>query len=448
MMERIVDGGRFIFDGCNTVKLAEKYGTPLYVMSENIIRSRCREVRGDFIDKYENVRAVYAGKAFLTMTMCKIIESEGLGLDVVSGGELYTAVKAGFPMENVIFHGNNKTPEELQLGVNHNVGRFVIDNLYELELLQAIAKESDKKVKVLFRVSPGVQGKTHKYISTGQKDSKFGISLDMEIITDAVKKAMDYSHIELKGFHFHLGSQLFENHIYVTGIQTIVQLMKYMQEEIGFSAEELNVGGGFGIYYTEADQPKALAFFVDTIMATAKAACSEAGLKLPQVIIEPGRWIVGEAGITLYTVGVVKEIPGIRTYVGVDGGMPDNPRPALYDAKYEAIVANKADQPLEQTVTIAGKCCESGDILIWDLQVPKIEPGDLLAVLHTGAYNYSMASNYNRIPKPAVVLVSDGKAGVIVERENYEDLLRQERIPQYLMKEEQESIEKCAITVL
>ena len=447
MRERIVDGGAFIFDGCSTIKLAEKYGTPLYVMSENVIRSRCQEVRRDFIDKYENVRAVYAGKAFLTMTMCKLIESEGLGLDVVSGGELYTAVKAEFPMEKVMFHGNNKTPQELQLGVDHNVGRFVVDNLYELDLLQAIAKESNKKIKILFRVSPGVQGKTHKYISTGQKDSKFGIPLDMEIITDAVKKAIEYSHIELKGFHFHLGSQLFENHIYVTGIQSIVQLMKYMQEQLGFVTEELNVGGGFGIYYTEADQPKPLAFFVDTVMETAEVECNKADLKLPQIIIEPGRWIVGEAGITLYTVGVVKEIPGIRTYVGIDGGLPDNPRPALYSAKYEAVVANKMDQPLEQIVTIAGKCCESGDILIWDLETPKLASGDLLAVLSTGAYNYSMASNYNRIPRPAVVLVNDGKAEVIVERETYDDLLVRDKIPEYLEKKDN-SMETAAITIL
>ncbi len=447
MRERIVDGGTFIFDGCSTIKLAEKYGTPLYVMSENVIRSRCQEVRRDFIDKYENVRAVYAGKAFLTMTMCKLIESEGLGLDVVSGGELYTAVKADFPMEKVMFHGNNKTPQELQLGVDHNVGRFVVDNLYELDLLQAIAKESNKKIKILFRVSPGVQGKTHKYISTGQKDSKFGIPLDMEIITDAVKKAIEYSHIELKGFHFHLGSQLFENHIYVTGIQAIVQLMKYMQEQLGFVTEELNVGGGFGIYYTEADQPKPLAFFVDTVMETAEVECNKADLKLPQIIIEPGRWIVGEAGITLYTVGVVKEIPGIRTYVGIDGGLPDNPRPALYSAKYEAVVANKMDQPLEQIVTIAGKCCESGDILIWDLETPKLASGDLLAVLSTGAYNYSMASNYNRIPRPAVVLVNDGKAEVIVERETYDDLLVRDKIPEYLEKKDN-SMETAAITIL
>ncbi len=449
MRERIVDGGAFIFDGCNTIKLAEKYGTPLYVMSESVIRSRCQEVRRDFIDKYENVRAVYAGKAFLTMTMCKLIESEGLGLDVVSGGELYTAVKAEFPMKNVIFHGNNKTPEELQLGVDHNVGRFVVDNLQELELLQAIAKESGKKVEILFRVSPGIEGNTHKYIMTGQKDSKFGISLDLTIITDAVKRAMECSHIELMGFHFHLGSQLFENDIYMLGIKNIVQLMKQMHEDLGFITKEFNVGGGFGIYYTEADKPKPLNFFVDAVMTTAKEECGKVGLEMPKIIIEPGRWIVGEAGITLYTVGTVKEIPGIRTYVSVDGGLPDNPRPALYSAKYEAVVANKMDQPLEQTVTIAGKCCETGDIIIWDLQVPKIESGDILAVLQTGAYNFSMASNYNRIPKPAVVLVSDGKAGVIVERESYEDLLAKERIPQYLMKDElKSSIEKCAITVL
>ncbi|MEW9121491.1 MAG: diaminopimelate decarboxylase [Thermotaleaceae bacterium] len=448
MIERQVKEGTLMFDGCSTFELAKKFGTPLYVLSESMIKERCSEIRRDFINKYKNVRAVYAGKAFLTMAMCKIIEREDLGLDVVSGGELYTAIKAGFPMERIIFHGNNKTFEELQLGVENQVGRFVVDNLYELDLLQAIAKEQNKKASILFRVSPGVQGKTHKYISTGQKDSKFGIPLDMGIITAAIKKAMDYSHIELMGFHFHLGSQLFENDIYVMGIKAIIELMKFAQAEFGFITKELNVGGGFGIYYTQADQPKPLTFFVDRVMETVHEKCAKADLPLPQIIIEPGRWIVGEAGITLYTIGVVKDIPGIRTYVSIDGGMPDNPRPALYDAKYEALVVNKMDQPLSETVTLAGKCCETGDILIWDLKVPKIESGDTLAVLSTGAYNYSMASNYNRIPRPAVVLLSNGKAEIIVERETYEDVLERDRIPEYLKKKNNDEMEGAAITLL
>lgn len=448
MCSQNLNNRNFIFDNCDTVKLAETFGTPLYVMSEDRIRNKCKDIRENFLNKYSNTRAAYASKAFLTMAMCKIIEDEGLGLDVVSGGELYTAIRADFPMEKIIFHGNNKSYEEITLGVIHNIGRFVVDNIYELEMLEEIAAKQKKKVNILFRITPGVEGNTHEYINTGQKDSKFGIPLDEEIIEYVVEKAMDSSNIILKGFHFHVGSQLFESSSNILAVKIAVNLMKDLKEKFGFITEELNTGGGFGIRYTDEDgQTKPVSFHVDPIMKTVKEECSKASLSMPMVIIEPGRWIVGEAGITLYTLGAIKEIPNIRKYISIDGGLPDNPRPALYQAKYNAIVANKANEKLEEVVTIAGKCCESGDILIWDLQVPKIESGDILAVFNTGAYNYSMSSNYNRLPRPAVVLISEGNAQVIVERERYEDLLDREVIPSYL-DNRQELNSQVALTKL
>jgi len=425
----------FIFDNCDTVGLAKTFGTPLYVISEDRIRDKCRDIRENFLEKYPNTRAAYASKAFTTMAMCKIIESEGLGLDVVSGGELHTAIKADFPMERIIFHGNNKSYEEITLGVTHDIGTFVVDNIYEFELLEEIAAEQNKKVKILFRITPGVEGSAHKYINTGQEDSKFGIPLDEKIIEYVVKRAMDSSNIILKGFHFHIGSQLFESGLNIMAVNVTVNLMKKLKEKFGFITQELNIGGGFGVRYTdEDDETKPISFHVAPVMEAAEDECRKAGLDMPTIIIEPGRWIVSEAGITLYTLGAIKEIPNVRTYISVDGGLPDNPRPALYEAKYEAIVANKADKKPGKVVTIAGKCCESGDILIWDLEVPQIESGDILAVFNTGAYNYSMSSNYNRLPRPAVVLINEGNAELIVERENYDHLLEREIVPRRLGK--------------
>lgn len=432
-LKNINNNNNFIFDNCDTVQLAKTYGTPLYVLSESAIKNKCKDIRENFLNKYPNTRAAYASKAFLTMAMCRIIEAEGLGLDVVSGGELYTAIQADFPMDKIIFHGNNKSYDEIALGVTHNIGRFVVDNIYELEMLDEIAAQQKKKVDILFRITPGVEGKTHEYISTGQEDSKFGIPLNDQIIEYAIKRAIDSPNIVLKGLHFHVGSQLFENSSYIKAIQVAIDLMKDLKARFNFTTEELNVGGGFGIRYTEEDEEtRDISFHMDPIMKAIKDGCHEAGLKMPTVIIEPGRWIVGEAGITLYTLGAIKEIPNIRTYVSVDGGLPDNPRPALYQAKYSAIVANKVNEKLEKEVTIAGKCCESGDILIWDLKVPEIESGDILAVFATGAYNYTMASNYNRLPRPAAVLISDGEPHIIVEREQYEHLLDRERVPHHL----------------
>ena len=416
-----VSVSNFIFSGCDTVELAKKYGTPLYVMSEDHIRERCGEIKRDFINKYPKTKAVYASKAFLTKEMARIIKSEGLGMDVVSGGELYTAIKADFPMEDVIFHGNNKTKDELTLAIKNNVGRIVVDYVEELDLIEEIAKEYNKRMKILLRINPGLDIQTHKYIQTGQKDSKFGIPLDN--IYEVLEKTFSLKYIDLLGFHFHLGSQILDNESYIMAVRIMADIMKNAKDKYGFVTKELNTGGGYGIPYTE-EAGKDLNYFTDPIINEVDKNCVEYNLERPLVIIEPGRWIVGEAGITLYTIGNIKKIPKLKTYVSVDGGMLDNPRPSLYGAKYQAVLANKINEPANNTVTIAGKYCESGDILIWDLRLPKVESGDILVVFTTGAYNYSMSSNYNRIPRPAVVMLSQGKDRVIVKRETYEDIIR------------------------
>lgn len=415
---------RLLFGGCDTVALAEKYGTPLYVVSEDQIIDKCREIREDFLDKYPETRAVFASKAFQNLEMCRLITEEGLGLDVCSGGELYTAIKAGVPAAQLIFHGNNKTLAEIKMAVDHKVGRIVVDNEYELIELNKYAKEKNTVMSILYRITPGVDSHTHKFISTGQLDSKFGIPLDRSVRNRYIEKAMALSNVLLLGFHFHVGSQLLENTSHLAAVGILMDLVKSVKEELGFETKELNLGGGFGIKYIKEDAAnvKPLNYFVAPMMEKIYQACSAFDLKIPRIIIEPGRWIIGEAGITLYTIGSIKEIPGIRTYAAVDGGLPDNPRPALYDAKYDAVIANKINSPADNVITIAGKCCESSDILIWDLHTPKPESGDILAVLSTGAYNFSMASNYNRIPRPAVVMVKGGSSRIIVERETYEDL--------------------------
>lgn len=418
--------GNLMFYGSDTVELGRKYGTPLYVVSEDFIKDRCKEIRDDFLYKYPKSKAVYASKAFLTKEMAKIIKREGIGIDVVSGGELYTVIQVDFPMENVVFHGNNKSIDEIELAVKNNVGRIIVDNTSELDLIEYAGNKYNKKVKILFRISPGIESDTHKYIQTGQVDSKFGIPLNEDSIKEVIEKVKTLDNIEPLGFHFHVGSQIFDNKNHLKAIKIIVGLMKDVKEKYGFITKELNTGGGYGIQYAGDQERKPLSYFTDPIVEEIERQIKKYDLERPTIIIEPGRWIVGEAGITLYTIGAIKEIPGVRTYVSIDGGMPDNPRPSLYQAKYDGVVANKVDKDLTEEVTIAGKCCESGDILIWDLEVPKLEAGDTLAVLATGAYNYSMASNYNKIPRPAVVMINEGKDRLIVKRETYQDLLKNE----------------------
>lgn len=415
------DKGNLSISKCDCLELA-KIWYPLYVMSEDEIRRRCREIKTYHIEKYGGF-AVYASKAFLNKEMCRIIKSEGLGLDVVSGGEIYTAYSVDFPMDKVIFHGNNKSIEELNMAVDYGVGRFVIDNFYEIDCIEKILREKNKNINALIRLTPGIDGHTHEYIKTGQIDSKFGFSIHDGSANKAIERILSIKGICLKGFHSHIGSQLHDNNVYKKEIEVLADFSKKVKDLYNFEAEEINVGGGFGIYYVEGDKRLSISYFTDVINETVNYEFNRLNLKKPLVIIEPGRWIVGEAGITLYTVGCIKEIKGIRKYVSVDGGMADNPRPPLYDALYTAVVVNKRNNEKEK-VTISGKCCESGDILIKDIELEKVESGDILAVLSTGAYNYSMASNYNRLTRPAVVMVSEGKERLVVRRETYEDLLR------------------------
>lgn len=428
-----VQGDHLVIGGCDAVQLARRFGTPLYVLDEGLIRSNCRAFLQGFASvSYPDYRVVYAGKALLTSALCRIIEQEGLGLDVVSGGELYTALHAGFPADRIYFHGNNKSPEELRMALDAGVHRIVVDNAYELQLVDAIARESGVIPSILVRLTPGVEAHTHSYIQTGQLDSKFGFSIQGGLAEAAVRQALASDHLRLVGVHSHIGSQLLDLGAYDAALAVIFDFLEAVRASLGWTAQELNVGGGLGIPYVQGDERLEPADFAAHLATSVRREALARGLDLPRLIIEPGRSIVGEAGITLYTVGSIKEIPGLRTYAAVDGGMADNPRVALYQARYEAIVANKANQPRTQVVTVAGKNCESADILIWDLKVPPLEPGDILAVFATGAYNYSMASNYNRLPKPAMVLVADGTADLIVEREAYADLVRLDRIPERL----------------
>ena len=430
--EQVHEKKHFQFGGWDTVELAGRFGTPLYVVSERMIRERCGAVRETFLNRWENVFAVYAGKAFLPLAMCKIVQSEGLGLDLVSGGELYTALAAGVPPENTFFHGNGKTREELRFALSAGVGRIVVDGMSELETLEEEAAAAGKQPSILFRVAPGVDAHTHKYILTGHTGSKFGFPLSGDSLKEAVRRACASERLRLKGFHFHIGSQIFENTSHVMAVEIMTQTMAGFKRELGFVTEELNMGGGYGVEFSPDGETPRIDSFTDAMMGALEEKCRTAGISRPRVIIEPGRWIVSEAGITLYTVQAIKAIDGIVTYASVDGGMTDNPRPSLYGAKYWAVAAGKMDLEASDTVTVAGRCCESGDILIENLKTPPLERGDLLAVLNTGAYTFSMASNYNRLPRPAVVLVSEGRADVIVPRQSYEDLLRGEVLPDHL----------------
>lgn len=411
--------------GCDAVDLVEKFGSPLYVMDETIIRRNCR-IYKNAIDKYYNGRGriLYASKAFSCMYIYRLMAKEGLGADVVSGGELYTALKAGMPMEHVYFHGNNKTPDELEMAIKNNVGRIVVDNVFELGRIDAIASRLNKVVKILFRIKPGIEAHTHSFVQTGQIDSKFGIALENGEAMEVIEQASKLEHVQVVGVHCHIGSQIFELEPFVLAAKVMTNFMCDVKDKLGIAMTELNLGGGYGIKYVAEDRPVEYDSYIKAVSKVVRDVAESRGLELPYILMEPGRSIVGPAGVTLYTVGATKEIPGVRSYVFVDGGMVDNPRYILYQAKYDAVVANKAsDQPVRE-VTIAGRCCESGDILIKDIKLPQIKSGDILAVMATGAYNYSMASNYNRIPRPAVVMVKDGKAKLIVKRETYDDIVK------------------------
>lgn len=416
--------GHLTIGGMDTVELANEYGTPLYVVDEDLVREHCRSFKNS-INKYYGGAglACYASKAFCCKAMCKIMLEEGMGLDVVSEGELYTALKSGFPMDKVCFHGNNKTDGELKLALENNVGRIIVDNVFELNRLNALAEKEGRTAHIMFRIKPGIDAHTHNFIRTGQIDSKFGFALETGEAFEAVKEAIALPHIDLVGLHCHIGSQIFDIEPFVCAAEVMLHFIGKIKKELGFEVKELNLGGGFGIKYTEEDAPVAYDKYMEKVSEKVKEVCAEEDIALPFILIEPGRSVIAPAGITLYTVGGIKHIPNIRTYVSVDGGMCDNPRYILYQSKYEAVIANRAADPRTETVTVAGKCCESGDLIGEGMPIQHVEVGDTMAVLATGAYNYSMSSNYNRIPKPAVVMVKDGKSRVVVRRETLDDII-------------------------
>ena len=429
---REIKDGILYFDGCSTVDLAKQYGTPLYVMSEGDIEDKMREIKTCFLDKYPNTRAAYASKAFCTMAIYKICEKEGFCIDIVSGGELHTAIKAGFPAERIEFNGNNKLPQEIEEALDYGIGRFIVDGLQEVALIEAICKEKGKTANILFRVTPGVAASTHDYITTGKKDSKFGIPLDEDVFFPQVEAAIKAEHINFLGLHFHVGSQLFDNAPFLQALDIILDKVAEIKKRFDYDIKELNLGGGFGATYIDEER-KPYAYFLTPMMERIEAFFTELGVERPAVVIEPGRSIAAEAGLSLYTIGSIKDIRDIRKYVSVDGGMTDNIRPALYQAEYEGLVANKASEPKDDKVTICGKCCESGDILIKDCMITgTAKAGDLFAMFSTGAYGFSMASNYNSNPIPAVVLVKDGKSELIVKRQSYDDMIKNQLMPEML----------------
>ncbi|UOY93245.1 diaminopimelate decarboxylase [Ectobacillus sp. JY-23] len=425
---RVNEKGHLEIGGCDTTELATTYGTPLYIYDEALIRQKCRAYNEAFRQSGFSYQVAYASKAFLCMEMCRLAAEENMSLDVVSGGELYTALQAGFPAERIHFHGNNKTEAELVMALEAGIGCFVVDNFFELEVLHDLAKERALTVNILLRVTPGVEAHTHEYITTGQDDSKFGFGISSNQALQAMKIALLKPHYHVMGVHSHIGSQIFETEGFVRAIEVLSAFLNIVREETGHTMQVLNLGGGFGIRYTEGDTPLPVASYIQEVTDAVREQCTARNYPLPEIWIEPGRSIVGDAGTTLYTVGSIKEVPGIRKYVAVDGGMTDNIRPALYNASYEAMLANRADEAPTETVSIAGKCCESGDMLIWDIQLPTVASWDLLAVSCTGAYGYSMANNYNRITRPGVVFVKDGNAQVVVERESFADLIKNDRV--------------------
>jgi diaminopimelate decarboxylase len=409
--------------GCDVVDLARRFSTPLYLFDEYTLRHKCHEFKTEFTKHDPDTLVIYASKAFLNKALTLIFKEEGLGLDVVSGGELSIAHSVNFPLDTVYFHGNNKTPEELALALNWGIGRVVVDNFYELELLNGLAKRKGISQDILLRLTPGVDSHTHEYTTTGTLDSKFGFPLATGQAEEAVKQAMSASNLSLLGFHFHLGSPIFETKPYELAIELVLRFARAVKEKFGFQLSEFSIGGGFAVQYTLASKVPTIADYAQAITGKLNSLTSLLELGHPRLIIEPGRAIVGQAGVALYKVGAIKEIPGIRKYVCVDGGMNDNIRPALYGAKYEALIANKALETEKNLVTIAGKLCESGDTLVRDTNLASVCPGDIIAIPVCGAYSIPMWSNYNALPKPAIAIVNQGEARLIRRRESYQDLM-------------------------
>ena len=417
--------------GCDLINLANEYKTPLYMIDEATLRSICRDYIRAF-EKYENVQFLYASKALCNMAVLNIVASENFGCDVVSDGELYTALKSGMNPEKILFNGNNKTYEELEYAVKSNIGRFSADNLTELSMLNEIAQKENKIVRVLLRINPKIECHTHEYIKTGQEDSKFGFNMsEIDNVIALIKNT--FKNIDLKGLHAHIGSQIFETEVFRDEIEILANEYERIKNKFNIEFTEINLGGGFGVKYTEDDEPLSIYEVGEVIISTLREKCEKHNIKKPKLYLEPGRSVICTSGVTIYTIGNIKEIPNIRTYVAVDGGMSDNIRPALYGAKYEAVIANKMNSKEElKKVRVVGKLCESGDILIDEIELPNPEKDDILCIFNTGAYNYSMSSNYNRIKKPAMILVNNSQSDIIINRESFEDLVRSDVIPKRL----------------
>ena len=430
---KINEKGNFEIGGCDCVELAEKYSTPLYVLDEEGVRTIANEYKNAF-KGYPDINMLYAAKAFCSQAMFNIMDSEGFGFDLVSGGEIYTAIKTGIDLKKSLFNGNNKTFDELSLAVDNNIGRISVDNFFELALLDTVLKSKNKKQDILLRFSPGIECHTHEYIQTGHLDSKFGF--DKTQLDEAIELIRDeYTNLNLKGLHCHIGSQIFELKVYYDEVQVIFEEFARIKEKFGIELSEINLGGGLGVTYIDSDKPPCVQELANTIISSIHDASKKYNINLPKIYIEPGRSIIATSGTTLYTVGSSKQVPKGKKYVAVDGGMADNPRPSMYQAEYTAVVANKANAKCEEIVTIAGCFCESGDILIKNINLPKLEEGDILCVFNTGAYGYSMSSNYNRRTKPAMVLVNKGQSDIIIKRETYDDLIKNDVIPDRLIRE-------------
>jgi len=419
---KVNDSGNLEIGGCDLTALAREYGTPLYVIDEATLRGICQDYKNAF-SKYPKINMMYASKALCTAATSAILASEGFGFDAVSGGEIYTIHKSGADMSKVLFNGSNKSAAELKLALDLNVGRISVDNFYELSLLSQIT--IGKTVDILLRVAPGIDVHTHEYIQTGHQDSKFGFDLtQIDEAVDLIKTK--YTNLNLRGLHVHIGSQIFETSGYADAVEILVR------EIARLGLNEINLGGGLGVKYTEADTPPSTYEIADKILTALEENIKKYGIEPPTLYIEPGRSIISTSGVTLYTVGSSKQVPHGRKYIAVDGGMADNPRPAMYQAKYSAQIVNKPNAPALQTVTIAGRFCESGDVLIKDIKLPEVEEGDILCVFNTGAYNYSMASNYNRVQKPAMVLVNSAQSDIIINRETLDDVISHDVIPDRL----------------
>ena len=424
--------GHIEIGGCDLIDLAAQYGTPLYVFDEQTIRTIAREYKQAF-KSYPKVSMLYASKAFMTKAVVRILDEEGFGFDMVSGGEIYTAQSAGADMKKCLFNGNNKSYDELQMAVELGVGLVSADNFLELALLNEVAKSNNKTVDILLRVTPGIEGHTHEYIQTGHLDSKSGF--DLTQVDEAVELILDeYKNLNLVGLHAHIGSQIFETNIYYDEVEVLLKEMGRLKEKFSLNLTHINLGGGLGIKYTQNDCPPSINEIADKIITSIKDNASKYNVEEPEIHIEPGRSIIGTSGVTLYTVGSSKQVPKGRKYVAVDGGMADNPRPSLYQAVYTAEIADRPQEEPAETVTIAGRFCESGDILIKDIKLPELKEGDVLCFYDTGAYGYSMASNYNRVLKPAAVLVNNSQSDIIINRESYEHLTACDVIPDRLKK--------------